>query len=193
MDLHFSEEDERFRHEVLEFIKEALPADWKGTGLLSEAKGEEEWRFAREMLRKVGAKGWHSLAWPKEHGGQESMTKQFIFSEEMYYHELPGVDLVGTLMLAPALIQHAQRNRNNAICPGLPEGRSSGARVTANRGRALTWPHYQHGPQRKETSSLSTDRRPGVPTPTALIGVTCWCGLTLKPPSIRESASCSWI
>ena len=57
MNLHFSEEDENFRREVLEFIEKELPADWKGTGLLSEAHGEEEWRFAREMLRKVGAKG----------------------------------------------------------------------------------------------------------------------------------------
>jgi alkylation response protein AidB-like acyl-CoA dehydrogenase len=111
MNLHFSGEDERFRHEVLEFIKDELPPDWRGTGLLSEAKGEEEWRFARDMLRKVGAKGWHSLAWPKEYGGQESMTKQFIFSEEMYYHELPGVDLVGTLMLAPSIMQHGSEEQ----------------------------------------------------------------------------------
>jgi alkylation response protein AidB-like acyl-CoA dehydrogenase len=111
MDLHFSEEDERFRHEVLEFIRKELPADWKGTGLLSEAKGDEEWQFALKMLRKVGAKGWHSLAWPREYGGQASMTRQFIFSEEMYYHELPGVDLVGTLMLAPSIIQHGSEQQ----------------------------------------------------------------------------------
>jgi len=122
MDLHFSEEDERFRHEVREFIKRELPPSWKGTGLLSEAKGDDEWHFAREMLRKVGAKGWHSLAWPREHGGQESMTKQFIFSEEMYYHELPGVDLVGTLMLAPALIQHGTAEQKRRHLPRIAQG-----------------------------------------------------------------------
>ena len=122
MDLHFSEEDEKFRREVLEFIKKELPTDWKGTGLLSEAKGEEEWRFAREMLRKVGAKGWHPLAWPREYGGQESMTKQFIFSEEMYYHELPGVDLVGTLMLAPSIIQHGSEPQKRDHLPKISRG-----------------------------------------------------------------------
>jgi len=106
MDLRFSEEEERFRQEVREFIKQELPPDWKGTGLLSEAKGEEEWQFAREMMRKIGEKGWHSLAWPEELGGQDSPAKQFIFSEEMYYSRLPGVDLVGALMCAPAIIQH---------------------------------------------------------------------------------------
>lgn len=122
MNLHFSEEDEKFRHEVLQFIKKELPADWKGTGLLSEAHGDEEWRFAREMLRKVGAMGWHSLAWPKEHGGQESMTRQFIFSEEMYYHELPGVDLVGTLMLAPSIIQHGNERQKQEYLPKIARG-----------------------------------------------------------------------
>jgi alkylation response protein AidB-like acyl-CoA dehydrogenase len=122
MNLHFSEEDESFRREVLEFIGKELPADWKGTGLLSEAHGEEEWRFAREMLRKVGAKGWHSLAWPREYGGHESMTKQFIFSEEMYYHELPGVDLVGTLMLAPSIIQHGSEQQKREHLPKIARG-----------------------------------------------------------------------
>ncbi len=122
MDLHFSKEDEEFRQEVLQFISQELPADWRGTGLLSEAKGDEEWQFALKMLRKVGAKGWHSLAWPREYGGQASMTRQFIFSEEMYYHELPGVDLVGTLMLAPSIIQHGSEQQKREHLPKIARG-----------------------------------------------------------------------
>jgi alkylation response protein AidB-like acyl-CoA dehydrogenase len=122
VDLHFSKEDEEFRQEVLQFISQELPADWRGTGLLSEAKGDEEWQFALKMLRKVGAKGWHSLAWPREYGGQASMTRQFIFSEEMYYHELPGVDLVGTLMLAPSIIQHGSEQQKREHLPKIARG-----------------------------------------------------------------------
>ena len=122
MDLHFSKEDEEFRQEVLQFITQELPADWRGTGLLSEAKGDEEWQFALKMLRKVGAKGWHSLAWPREFDGQASMTRQFIFSEEMYYHELPGVDLVGTLMLAPSIIQHGSEQQKREHLPKISRG-----------------------------------------------------------------------
>jgi len=122
VDLHFSKEDEEFRQEVLQFITQELPADWRGTGLLSEAKGDEEWQFALKMLRKVGAKGWHSLAWPREYGGQASMTRQFIFSEEMYYHELPGVDLVGTLMLAPSIIQHGSEQQKREHLPKIARG-----------------------------------------------------------------------
>lgn len=122
MDLRFTEEEERFRQEVREFIKQELPPDWKGTGLLSEAEGEEEWQFSREMMRKVGAKGWHSLAWPKDLGGQDSPAKQFIFSEEMYYNELPGVDLVGALMCAPAIIQHGTEEQKKEHLPKIARG-----------------------------------------------------------------------
>ena len=122
MDFRFSQEDEEFRQEVRVFIREELPPHWTGTGLLQEAKDEEEWNFSRSMMRKVGAKGWHALAWPKEYGGQASVAKQFIFSEEMYYHELPGVDLNGALMCAPALIQHGSEEQRREHLPKIAQG-----------------------------------------------------------------------
>jgi len=122
MDFRFSEEDEKFRQEVRDFIEKELPPHWRGTGLLSEAHGEEEWQFSHSMMRKVGARGWHSLAWPRECGGQDSPTKQFIFSEEMYYHELPGVDLVGALMCAPAIIQHGNEEQKREHLPKIARG-----------------------------------------------------------------------
>src|SRR4030042_5539782 len=122
MDFRFSKDDEEFRREVREFIKDELPPDWTGTGLLSEAKDEQEWRFAQKMIRKVGARGWHALSWPREHGGQESPTRQFILSDEMYYHELPGVDLVGALMLAPAIIRHGSERQKREHLPRIARG-----------------------------------------------------------------------
>lgn len=122
MDFSFSDEDTKFHQEVLEFIKKELPQDWTGTGLLQEAKDGEEWEFARNMLRKLGDKGWHSLSWPKEFGGQDSVTKQFILSDEMYYHELPGVDLQGALMCAPTLIQYGSAQQRNEFLPKIARG-----------------------------------------------------------------------
>jgi len=122
MNFRFSEEEERFRQEVLQFIKKELPPWWTGTGLLQDAKDGEEWEFSRGMLRKVGAKGWHALAWPEEYGGQESVAKQFILSEEMYYNELPGVDLNGALMCAPALIQYGGEEQKREHLPKIARG-----------------------------------------------------------------------
>jgi len=122
MDFSFSDEDTKFHQEVLEFIKKELPQEWTGTGLLQEAKDGEEWEFARNMLRKLGDKGWHSLSWPREFGGQDSVTKQFILSDEMYYHELPGVDLQGALMCAPTLIQYGSEQQRSEFLPKIARG-----------------------------------------------------------------------
>lgn len=122
MDFSFNEEERQFRQEVLDFIKRELPDNWTGTGLLQEAKDGAEWEFARGMLRKVGDKGWHSLSWPKEHGGQDSATKQFILSDEMYYHELPGVDIQGALMCAPTLIQYGSETQKKDFLPKIAHG-----------------------------------------------------------------------
>lgn len=122
MDFSFSEEDTKFHQEVLAFIEKELPQDWTGTGLLQEAKDGEEWEFARNMLRKLGDKGWHSLSWPREFGGQDSVTKQFILSDEMYYHELPGVDLQGALMCAPTLMQYGSEQQRKEFLPKIARG-----------------------------------------------------------------------
>ena len=122
MDFSFNEEEEKFHREVIDFIKRELPDNWTGTGLLQEAKDGAEWEFARGMLRKVGDTGWHSLSWPKEHGGQESATKQFILSDEMYYHELPGVDIQGALMCAPTLIQYGSETQKKNFLPKIARG-----------------------------------------------------------------------
>ena len=122
MDFRFGEEDEAFRQEVRDFIKRELPPDWTGTGLLQEAKDGPEWEFSRGMLGKLGQKGWHSLAWPKEYGGQDSVTRQFILSDEMYYHELPGVDLQGALMSAPTLIEYGTDEQKKEHLPKIAQG-----------------------------------------------------------------------
>lgn len=122
MDFRFDQEAEDFRAEVQQFIKQELPPDWTGTGLLQEAKDGAEWDFSLGMLRKVGAKGWHSLSWPKEYGGENSVVKQFILSEEMYFHELPGVDLQGALMCAPTLIEYGSEQQKKEHLPKIARG-----------------------------------------------------------------------
>jgi alkylation response protein AidB-like acyl-CoA dehydrogenase len=122
MEFTFSKEDQAFQQEVRDFIKKELPPTWTGTGLMQEAKDGEEWEFAHSMLRKVGEKNWHSLAWPKEHGGWDSVTKQFIFSHEMYFNELPGADLQGALMCAPTVIQYGTDQQKKDHLPKIARG-----------------------------------------------------------------------
>ena len=107
MDFRFSEEEERFRRDVKEFLARELPPGWVGfRGLGERVETPEEIAFFKEMAKRLGRKGWLSLAWPREFGGAgASHMIQLIFEEEMQYHRAPGKDIFGTGMLAPSLPQ----------------------------------------------------------------------------------------
>ena len=66
MEFKFTPEEEDFREELRDFLKNELPDDW--TGGMSEE--EEDWEFTLEMRKKLAEKGWLTMAWPEDYGGQ---------------------------------------------------------------------------------------------------------------------------
>lgn len=67
-DLHFTEEDERFRTEVRKWLEENAPADMEWPPDPYDSKPEMVQKRT-DMTRKLGAKGWYAPDWPKEYGG----------------------------------------------------------------------------------------------------------------------------
>jgi alkylation response protein AidB-like acyl-CoA dehydrogenase len=57
MDFRFSKEEEAFREEVRQWLKEAIPPRWNeiDAGLWEET--EESWALLRQFQRKLGQKG----------------------------------------------------------------------------------------------------------------------------------------
>ncbi len=111
MDFLFTEEQERFRQEVRSFLDKELPPDWVdyiGTAIddtVAPSKDGEQ--VFRDMARKFGQKGWLSLFWPKEYGGQAcSYVDYLIFLEEIARRGSPGFNAVGPKMLAPTLFKY---------------------------------------------------------------------------------------
>lgn len=111
MDFLFTEEQERFRQQVRSFLDKELPPDWEdyiGTAIddtVAPSKNGEQ--VFRDMARKLGEKGWLSLFWPKEYGGQAcSLVDYLIFLEEMARRGSPGYNAVGVKMLAPTLFKY---------------------------------------------------------------------------------------
>ena len=101
MDFSFSTEDETFRRELLGFIQQELPPDWDTQGRRAE---EVDWPFTLLMRKKLAQRGWLTMHWPEEYGGQAaSPVRSAIFNEEMSYHRTPGRDIFGVRMLAPIL------------------------------------------------------------------------------------------
>ncbi|MBW2622760.1 MAG: acyl-CoA dehydrogenase family protein [Deltaproteobacteria bacterium] len=82
MNFKFSTEEEDFRQEVLGFLDEVLTPEFR--------ESLEGRSYSKEFSMKMGAKGWLSLAWPKEYGGQaKNHMEQLIFNEEMARYRAP--------------------------------------------------------------------------------------------------------
>jgi len=100
VDFLFTEEQERFRHEVSSFLDRELPPGWVdyvGTAIDDTvAPGQDGEQVFRDIARKLGKKGWLSLFWPGEYGGQScSYVDYLIFLEELARRGSPGYNAVG--------------------------------------------------------------------------------------------------
>ncbi|TET40457.1 MAG: hypothetical protein E3J65_01010 [Dehalococcoidia bacterium] len=100
MDFRLTEEQEALKKEFEDFFEEAMkqaPPGWEG-GLEAPFATDEGFAFHQVVARKLGEKGWLSLPWPKEYGGQEhSQIEQLLFSEVTGYYRAPGVPDHGPL------------------------------------------------------------------------------------------------
>src|SRR3989337_4151035 len=88
MDFRFTPEEDAFRHEVRQFIVQELPEWWEEHDHM--ALNKRAWDFAMSLNRRLAEKGWLTMAWPVEYGGQgRSHMEQLIYWEEMSYNRAP--------------------------------------------------------------------------------------------------------
>lgn len=65
------------------------------------------WQVFKDIARKLGKRGWLSLFWPKEYGGEaRSYVDYLIFSEEIARRGSLGYNPIAVKMLAPTLIDY---------------------------------------------------------------------------------------
>ena len=106
MDFRFTQQEEQFRAEVRDWLDENLPDGWLGIDR-EEQFDARFWDVTTSMARKLADKGWLTMAWPKEYGGQaRSVVEQAIFQEQMMFNGVPGTTMgVGaTQWVGPTLI-----------------------------------------------------------------------------------------
>ena len=118
MNFKFSEREETFREEL---------RTWLNTELANEpgenSNPDSDWEFNLVMRKKLADKGWLTMAWPEEYGGQSaSHMMQVIFAEEMSYRNAPGRDVFGTKMMAPTLMIHGTEEQKQQFLPPVSRG-----------------------------------------------------------------------
>lgn len=116
MDFGFTKEEESFRQEIRDYLSNELGPEPIG-------RTPEE-LFSREFSKKLAAKGWLGIGWPKEYGGLgRSFTEQLICSEEMMRARAPGgAHVLAQNMVGPALIRVGTDEQKREFLPKILSG-----------------------------------------------------------------------
>ena len=117
MDFAFTKEQQRFREEVRSFCE---------TEPYGELDAKIALDFSPEFYRKVAAKGWLGLAFPKEYGGQNyGKIEETIFHEEMASHRAPiALDVYGTTVVlgGAVLLKRGSEEQKRYYLPRIAKG-----------------------------------------------------------------------
>ena len=113
MDFAFTPEQLSFRQEVRDFLDEALtPEEWQAID-----DGAEGTYHNRAFSKKLAAKGWIGLSWPKEWGGQAiSHMMRLIYYEEMITSKAPiGYHFIAERQMGPSFMLNGTGGAEAAV------------------------------------------------------------------------------
>ena len=118
MNFSLTDGEATFRDELRSWLQSEL-----GDRNEDDETPDEAWDFTLKMRKKLADKGWLTMAWPEEYGGQgASHMMQVIFAEEMSYFRAPGRDVFGTRMMAPTLMIHGTDEQKSEFLPPVSSG-----------------------------------------------------------------------
>ncbi len=125
MNFSFTTEQEAFRTEVREFMEKEVPSRWRELGYGIWEEDDESWELTSQWVKKLGQKGWLSLTWPKEFGGQErSHIYQLILDEETARVGTPsGIESMITIgWVCPTIMVFGSPEQKETILPKASKG-----------------------------------------------------------------------
>ena len=115
MDFIFSEEDEAFRREAVDFVEQELPWDWRTEVVDAEEPADAV--KVRQFKKRLADRGWLTMAWPAEYGGLGAPhIRQMVFNEEMAYRGVPAGD-AGVSMVGPILMLYGTEEQKRYFLP----------------------------------------------------------------------------
>jgi len=120
LDFRYTPEQEALRKEFADFFSEEMKHVPPELDASMEAIFDLDicWEFHKQLGKKLAAKGWIAMAWPKEYGGRDApLIEQFIFNEVRGRYKAPGVDPIGVGMLAPTLLVTASEEQKREHLP----------------------------------------------------------------------------
>jgi alkylation response protein AidB-like acyl-CoA dehydrogenase len=119
MDFRLTEEQEKFRKEIRDFLEvEMKQGLWKPS--------IDSWIMAYdpEFTKRVAAKGWIGLTWPKEYGGQGRCAfDRLILTEEMLRYGAPAAcHWFADRQIGGSVLKHGTEQQKREILPKIMRG-----------------------------------------------------------------------
>ncbi len=120
MRLEFSDEEQSFREEVRDFLRQQLSADISTKVLNGYELGREE---MVSWQRRLHERGWGGMGWPVEFGGPGwNAVQQYIFEEESALAGAPRLIPFGTRMVAPVIMAFGSVAQQRRFLPNISSG-----------------------------------------------------------------------
>ena len=120
MEFAFSAEDDAFRRELTEFIRQEHSPEWDDADRGSD---DASWAATKQMRQKLADRGWLTMHWPEEYGGQKaSPVRSAVFNDEMTYYRAPGRDNFGVRMMGATLMMHGSEEQKRLHLPPVARG-----------------------------------------------------------------------
>jgi alkylation response protein AidB-like acyl-CoA dehydrogenase len=124
VEFDYSDQDERFRQTVREWLSEHLVGPVAGLGAGPDLGGPESFATRQQWERELGAAGWIGIGWPGEFGGRgATFTEQLIFNEE--YARAGGpvrIGFFGEQLLGPTLVAYGTEQQKQRFLPPILRG-----------------------------------------------------------------------
>ena len=106
--------------EVREFLRDNVTAELRAE--LAQHDLEFPDGEVARFRRKIGAKGWFGLNWPREYGGLGlGAVYQHLLMSEFEYWGVPGPDLTVT-SVAPMIMRHGTEQNRTEWLPLIAKG-----------------------------------------------------------------------
>ncbi|MBI4498489.1 MAG: acyl-CoA dehydrogenase family protein [Chloroflexi bacterium] len=123
-ELNYSVEQQEFRQEVRQWLKDSLDHEFlKTLPPDQEDYAEAHYEYGRQVRRMLGERGWLAPTWPKEYGGGGlTVAHQIVIEEELAEYDLPAVGDLGLTLGAPAINAWGNEEQKQRFLPPILKG-----------------------------------------------------------------------
>src|SRR3989475_3276498 len=145
MEFAFAADEEAFAREVRRLLAQHPPERYPLDGVDA---GYGSGAHSRAFMQALGAQGWLSMCWPKQHGGLERpMFWKLVLFEELALAGAPFGPLAGSWQTADAIIDYGTERLRREVLPAIA------------RGEATFWQGYSEPDAGSDLLALKTEAR----------------------------------